>query len=78
MALKAVIKKNTYFDSVSLMSLSTRANAIEGIDQAVVAMATEMNKEVLRNAGMWTAEVADAKSGDLMMGSPQKTEKIVR
>ena len=67
MALKAVIKKNTYFDSVSLMSLSTRANAIEGIDQAVVAMATEMNKEVLRNAGMWTAEVADAKSGDLMI-----------
>ncbi len=67
MALKAIIKKNTYFDSVSLMSLSTKANDIAGVEQAVVAMATEMNKEVLRNAGMWVPEVTDAKGGDLMI-----------
>ncbi len=37
-------KKNTYFDSVSLMSISTRANKLDGVEQAFVAMATEMNK----------------------------------
>ncbi|HYG86751.1 MAG TPA: acyl-CoA synthetase FdrA [Azospirillum sp.] len=74
MALKIVIKKNTYFDSVSLMSLSTRANTIAGVEQAVVAMATEMNKEVLRNVGMLAPELAEAKSGDLMIVVRAETE----
>jgi succinyl-CoA synthetase alpha subunit len=62
-----VIRKNTYFDSVSLMSLSTKANRIEGIDQAVVAMGTEMNKGVLRNVGLFTPEVEGAGNGDLLI-----------
>ena len=40
MSIKIVVKKNTYFDSVSLMSISTRANKIDGVEQAFVAMAT--------------------------------------
>ncbi len=44
MSVKIVVKKNTHFDSVSLMSISTRANKIDGVEQAFVAMATEMNK----------------------------------
>ncbi|CAM6844310.1 Membrane protein FdrA [Enterobacter roggenkampii] len=46
MPTKIVIKKNTYFDSVSLMSVSTKANKLPGVEQAFVAMATEMNKGV--------------------------------
>ena len=34
------VKKNTYVDSVSLMSISTKANQIEGVTQAFVAMGT--------------------------------------
>ena len=39
MSVKIVIKPNTYFDSVSLMSISTRANKLDGVEQAFVAMA---------------------------------------
>lgn len=67
MSTKIVIKKNTYFDSVSLMSISTKANQIENVDQAIVAMATEMNKGVLRNLNLLTKELEDAKNGDLMI-----------
>lgn len=67
MPVKVVIRKNTYFDSVSLMSLSTKANRIEGIEQAVVAMGTEMNKGVLRNVGLFTPEVDGAGNGDLLI-----------
>ncbi len=49
MSVKIVIKPKTYFDSVSLMSISTRENKLEGFEQAFVAMATEMNKGVLKN-----------------------------
>lgn len=50
MPTKIVIKKNTYFDSVSLMSVSTKANKLPGVEQAFVAMATEMNKGVLKKS----------------------------
>ena len=32
------IRKNTYLDSVSLMSMSTRANAVEGVTQALLGV----------------------------------------
>lgn len=67
MSTKVVIKKNTYFDSVSLMSLTTKANKIEGIDQAFIAMGTQMNKEVLHNVGLITPELEEAKNSDLMI-----------
>ena len=67
MSTKVVIKKNTYFDSVSLMSISTKANQLDNVEQAFVAMATEMNKGVLRNLGLLTPELEEAKNGDLMI-----------
>lgn len=49
------------------MSVSTKANKLPGVEQAFVAMATEMNKGVLKNLGLLTPELADAKNGDLMI-----------
>ncbi|WP_066308285.1 acyl-CoA synthetase FdrA [Bacillus sp. FJAT-29814] len=67
MTVQALIKPNTYFDSVSLMSLSTKANQIEGVEQAIIAMGTEMNKEVMKNVGLMTPEVEEAKTSDLII-----------
>ena len=67
MPIRTIIKKNTYFDSVSLMTLSTRANSIEGVKQVNVAMGTAMNKDVLKNVGLYTEEAEAAGKGDLMI-----------
>ncbi|MGW5779014.1 acyl-CoA synthetase FdrA [Streptomyces sp. NPDC003863] len=67
MSITAVVRKNTYFDSVSLMSVSTKANGLDGVDQAFTAMGTEMNKGVLENLGLLTDELRAAESGDLMI-----------
>ncbi|MFF1735382.1 acyl-CoA synthetase FdrA [Streptomyces sp. NPDC058247] len=67
MSSTAVVKKNTYFDSVSLMSVSTRANQLPGVDQAFVAMGTEMNKGVLSSLGLLTTDLSAAGTGDLMI-----------
>ncbi len=61
------IRKNTYLDSVSLMSMSTRANAVEGVTQALLGMATPMNKEVLLNVGVNDAAIDEARPSDLMI-----------
>jgi succinyl-CoA synthetase alpha subunit len=67
MPIQVLIKRNTYVDSVSLMSVSTKANAVEGVEQAVVAMATEMNKGVLRSVRLHVPEVDEAGNADLMI-----------
>ena len=67
MSTRCVIKQNTYFDSVSLMSISTKANQIDGVEQAMIGMGTEMNKEVIRNVGMSSPEIEAAKASDLMI-----------
>lgn len=67
MAIKTIIKKNTYFDSVTLMTLSTKANNIPGIQQVNISMGTTMNKEVLRSVGLYSSEADEAKPGDMMI-----------
>lgn len=61
------IRKNTYLDSVSLMSMSTKANAVEGVTQALLGMATPMNQEVLANVGVDDSAVDEARPSDLMI-----------
>jgi FdrA protein len=76
MTVQVVIKPNTYFDSVSLMSLSTKANQVEGVEQAIIAMGTEMNKGVIRNVGLMTPEVEEAKTSDLMIVVKASTDEL--
>lgn len=67
MFVKVTVKKNTYFDSVSLMALSTKVNELKGVEQAFVAMATDMNKGVLDNVGLLDDEIRSSNSGDLFV-----------
>ena len=76
MKVQALIKPNTYFDSVSLMSLSTKANQIEGVEQAIIAMATEMNKEVMKNVGLLTSEVEAAGASDLVIVVKAESDEL--
>ncbi len=76
MLVQALIKPNTYFDSVSLMSLSTKANQIEEVEQAIIAMGTEMNKEVMKNVGLLTPEVEVAGTSDLIIVVKAATDEL--
>lgn len=67
MAIHTVIKENTYFDSVTLMTISTRANELEFVKTAMVGMGTDMNIEVIRNVGLYTDALNDVSTGDLMI-----------
>src|SRR5512133_1057344 len=67
MAIQTVIKKNTYFDSVTLMTISTRANELDSVKAAMIGMGTDMNIEVIRNVGLYTADLDEVTTGDLMI-----------
>lgn len=67
MNLVVKVIQNRYIDSVSLMALSTKANQIEAIEQVIIAMATDMNKEVMKNVGLFNEVVEKAESSDLII-----------
>ena len=48
MIIKALVKRNTYFDSITLMKIARTLTAMDGIEDAAAIMATEPNLNSLR------------------------------
>lgn len=74
MVIKGIVKAKMYQDSVKLMRLSSELNSLEGIVDASVIMATEMNKETLRDVGLLIPEVENATPNDLAIVVRANTE----
>lgn len=81
MQIRVTVRPNTYQDSVSLMSISQRLSAMPDVANAVVAMGTDMNRELLRSVGLFTVEAAAAGPADLVIavgaGSVEAAEAAV-
>jgi succinyl-CoA synthetase alpha subunit len=69
-----IVRKNSYYDSVTLMSLSSKILDLKGVEEAVVSMATEMNKELLQNVGLSTEESDNAGNNDLIIAVKAENE----
>lgn len=67
MIARVLIRAQSYYDSVSLMVISQQVSELEGVQAAVVAMATDMNKELLENVGLLTPEAVAAGPSDLVI-----------
>ena len=64
---EAIVRKDAYYDSVFLMLISTNVRKLSGINEAVVAMGTEMNRNLLAAMGLSEPEVASATANDLII-----------
>lgn len=65
--LATIIRKNTYQDSVSLMSLSSRLSGADGVDRVSLMMGTPANKEILANTGLYMTDMDAAGPSDLII-----------
>lgn len=77
MVSKVIIEKNAYHDSVTLMSLSGKVLNNEGVNEAVVSMATTMNKELLDNIGLLTDEAKEATENDLIIAVKAENDDVL-
>ncbi|GEK88491.1 Succinyl-CoA synthetase, alpha subunit [Alkalibacterium putridalgicola] len=77
MSTKVTIEKNAYHDSVTLMSLSGKVLSQEGVVDAVVSMATQMNKELLDNIGLATEESQEATENDLIIAVKAENDEAL-
>ena len=69
------VRGGAYADSVSLMQVSRRVSDVDGVDAALVAMATELNLEVLQGMGFATP---DAGPNDLIVAIRAGDDDAVR
>ncbi|MEO6791441.1 MAG: acyl-CoA synthetase FdrA [Ornithinibacter sp.] len=64
MHVKAVVMRNKYSDSMSLMALSTKVNELPYVVSAMVGMGTDLNKQVISEVGLSTPEIEAASPRD--------------
>ncbi len=69
------IRPGIYRDSVALMHLSAQLSAVPGIEQALVAMATPVNRELL--SGLDVEAVAAAGPNDLVVALVARTDEAL-
>ncbi len=63
----AIIKNNTYYDSVTLMVITSEITKIPGVGGASVCMGTELNKEMLVASGLSSPDTENATPNDLII-----------
>jgi FdrA protein len=63
----SLVRKNAYFDSVTLMGISKRLGELDGVLNVSVSMGTELNQSLLRDGGLNTLETDAATPNDLMI-----------
>lgn len=66
-SVKYSIQKNTYYDSVTLMIISKEIKKTEGIQQALVGMGTDLNKELATNLGISNPELNEITQNDFFV-----------
>jgi len=65
---RVYLEKDSYHDSVFLMVINKEVKDFRGVTEAVVAMATGMNLELLSGLGFPASETAGATPNDLIIG----------
>jgi FdrA protein len=62
-------RPGAYHDSIVLMLASRRMLDVPGVEAAMVAMASDLNLEMLRDAGLWEPSLEDARPDDLVLAA---------
>ncbi len=75
MVVKHIVKKQTYFDSVTLMLIGSQVKKLDGIENAIVGMCTDYNIDSLKRTGLYLPEFDGLTPNDLVIAISAKTEK---
>lgn len=72
---KVIVRRNEYHDSIQLMSVSQELRGMEGVNQAMVAMATGSNLKVMADLGLVDA-APDATPDDMLVAVDAVSEIV--
>jgi hypothetical protein len=75
--IQTVIRKNLYVDSIFLMNATRAMLKLTAVDDAVVAMGSDMNKTVLAEFGAPAGEIDAATAGDLIIALASRRKEAI-
>ena len=81
MKVTGILKKGTYYDSVSIMLIAKNVAGLDGVIDSAVIMGTKENKSILSSSGLLTPEIQSAGEMDLMISFKIRDDadsKIIR
>lgn len=67
MSVKVSVRKNSYYDSVTLMLITREVRKTEGVREVLVAMGTDLNKELAKNLGLSGSEIEGLTPNDFFI-----------
>ncbi len=65
---KTIVRTNAYYDSITLMSLTSQVSEMAGVQDIMVGMGTDLNKESLARLDLLTEEANASSPNDLLIG----------
>lgn len=74
---KVQVKKNSYYDSVTLMLISRDVADIPGVNEVMVGMATELNLELTEKLGIHSPELDGLTSNDFFIAADVDSEEVM-
>ena len=76
MTLKTSIKRNAYYDSVTLMLLSRELQKLEGVEDVLVGMGTDLNLSLAKDLGLASSEFDTLTPNDLFIAAKMDESQI--
>lgn len=77
MILSVKVRKNTYYDSVTLMLISKEVKKLEGVKEVLVGMGTDLNKELCQNLGLANDEINQLGPNDFFISVLSDANDII-
>ena len=77
MVVKYDIRKNAYYDSVTLMLISKEIKKMDGVDEVLVGMGTELNKELAANLDLAGDDIITLSANDFFIAARLSEEKVM-
>lgn len=77
MKVDVVIRKNTYYDSVTLMLVTKEVKKINGVIEVLVGMGTELNRELAKGLKLATKETEALTANDFFISVLAEKDSII-
>ncbi len=71
------LRRDVYYDSVILFQASSQLRELDGIDECLVAMATELNIRLLDDLGFKSEEAGNTSTSDLIIAVQGESQEII-
>lgn len=77
MKLSVEVRKNTYYDSVTLMLITKDIKKLDGVKEILVGMGTDLNKELAENLNLSNEEVKNLTPNDFFISVLSEKENVM-